>query len=136
MRIQPCLRNEGFAAMAADGKTDSKSVDLDSSRAESGARAGLEALLAEINENAHCRDLLHPALDVLREYDEAKQTDLFNTLKIYLENDCNAQKCGRILFLHRNSLVYRIHKIQEVSGCDLSDPVERSYLRISFLLWG
>ena len=78
--------------------------------------------------------MLHPALDVIERYDRDNQTDLLNTLKVYLENDCNAQRCGRILFLHRNSLVYRVHRIQEISGCNLSDPTERAYLRISLLL--
>ena len=87
-----------------------------------------------IHANVSVNGLLHPALDIIENYDQENQTDLLRTLKVYLENDCNAQKCGRLLFLHRNSLVYRVHRIQEISGCDLSDPIERSYLRISFLL--
>lgn len=96
--------------------------------------AALDALVDAIRENVVIDDLLHPALGIIERYDHQNQTDLLRTLKIYLENDCNAQKCGRLLFLHRNSLVYRVHRIQEITGCDLSDPVERSYLRISFLL--
>ena len=96
--------------------------------------AALDALIDSIRENAKVDELLHPALDIIEQYDRENQTDLLRTLKVYLENDCNAQKCGRLLFLHRNSLVYRVHRIQEITGCDLSDPVERSFLRISFLL--
>lgn len=94
----------------------------------------LALLVRTIQSAVPCDRLLHPALDIIERYDRENQTDLLNTLEVYLENDCNAQKCGRLLFLHRNSLVYRIHRIQEISGCNLSDPEERSYLRISFLL--
>ena len=96
--------------------------------------AALDALVDAIRESSAVDGLLHPALNIIERYDRENQTDLLRTLKVYLENDCNAQKCGRLLFLHRNSLVYRVHRIQEISGCDLSDPTERSYLRISFLL--
>ena len=92
-------------------------------------------LTAEIVESADIENLLHPALEALRVYDRNNKSNLFDTLDVYLLNDCNAQLCGRLLFLHRNSLVYRIHRIQEITGVDLSNTEERSYLRLSFLLW-
>jgi len=95
----------------------------------------LDLLTARITDAVDTSDLLHPALEIIREYDAKSQSNLFHTLDVYLLNDCNAQHCGRLLFLHRNSLVYRIHRIQEIAGIDLSDPEERSYLRLSFLLW-
>lgn len=98
------------------------------------ASAALEALVADIKANVNLDGALHPALDKLAEYDSANQSDFLNTLAVYLENDCNAQKCGRLLFLHRNSLVYRIRRIQEIADFDLSDPAERAYLRLSLLL--
>lgn len=101
---------------------------------ESSSHEKLALLIRTIQSAVPCDHLLHPALGIIERYDHENQTDLLKTLEVYLENDCNAQKCGRLLFLHRNSLVYRIHRIQEISGCDLSDPEERSYLRISFLL--
>ena len=100
------------------------------------ANDALNALVNVIRSNPSIDGMLHPALDVIERYDRENQSDLLRTLKVYLENDCNAQKCGRLLFLHRNSLVYRVHRIQEITGCDLSDPTERSYLRISLLLRG
>lgn len=95
---------------------------------------GLGALVATIKESTDVSGMLHPGLDLLAEYDRENQADFLHTLQIYLDNDCNAQKCGRLLFLHRNSLVYRIRRIQEIGGCDLSDPQERAYLRLSLLL--
>ena len=98
------------------------------------AAESLDALKTEILKGGSLNRYLHPALDIIENYDKENQTDLLHTLQVYLENDCNAQKCGRLLFLHRNSLVYRIRRIQEISSCDLSDINERSYLRVSFFL--
>ena len=91
-------------------------------------------MVAAIKDSTDVTGMLHPALDRLAAYDRENQADFLHTLEIYLENDCNAQKCGRLLFLHRNSLVYRIRRIQDIGGFDLSDPKERAYLRLSFLL--
>lgn len=96
--------------------------------------SALDKLVTEIKGSSDLQGLLHPAIDRLAKYDRENQADFLHTLEIYLDNDCNAQKCGRLLFLHRNSLVYRIRRIQEIAGCDLSNPHERAYLRISFLL--
>ena len=98
-------------------------------------RQSLEMLTTAIVKAVDVSELLHPAIEVIRNYDQKNQANLLHTLDVYLQNDCNAQHCGRLLFLHRNSLVYRIHRIQEIAGVDLSDPDERSYLRLSFLLW-
>lgn len=92
------------------------------------------SLVAEIRSAVSLEGKLHPALAILAEYDRENQADFLHTLEVYLDNDCNAQKCGRLLFLHRNSLVYRIRRIQEITDCDLSNPEERAYLRLSFLL--
>jgi len=82
----------------------------------------------------HCYDLLnnyagkiplehycHPALRVLREYDRANNTDLYTTLRTYLE--CNLNQCttAKALFIHRNSLLYRIKRINQLTGLDLND---------------
>ena len=99
------------------------------------AKQALDNLTARIVREVDVSDLIHPAIEIIREYDAKSQSNLLDTLDVYLQNDCNAQHCGRLLFLHRNSLVYRIHRIQEIAGIDLSDPDERSYLRLSFLLW-
>ena len=97
--------------------------------------SALAYLTASIKRNIHTTGMLHPALNIIADYDQANQSELLNTLRVYLDNDCNAQKCGRLLFLHRNSLVYRVRRIQEISGCNLNDPQERAYLRLSFLLY-
>ena len=128
MIIFPLYGND-FGAWSLASKNTSKRETESAS-----ASAGFDALLAAIKANTNVDGMLHPAIERLEAYDRENQADFLRTLEVYLENDCNAQKCGRILFLHRNSLVYRIRRVQEIAECDLSDPNERAYLRLSFLL--
>ncbi|MCM1112072.1 MAG: helix-turn-helix domain-containing protein [Muribaculum sp.] len=52
---------------------------------------------------------------VLEELDE----ETLNTLNKFFENNLNVSETSRRLFVHRNTLVYRIEKIQKSTGLDL-----------------
>ncbi len=48
--------------------------------------------------------------------------ELRKTLKVYLENHCSIINTSNKLFLHRNTIRYRIKKCQEILENDLTDP--------------
>lgn len=47
--------------------------------------------------------------------------DLLDTLMCYVSHDCNAKKTAERLFLHVNSMHYRLDKIEALLGRDLRD---------------
>ena len=94
----------------------------------------LSYLSREMRDSMCVTSLLHPALAKIAEYDRSNRSDLLNTLRVYLENDCNAQHSANLLYLHRNSLQYRVRRIQEIGEIRLEDAAERAYLRLSFFL--
>lgn len=59
----------------------------------------------------------HPALKIIYNYD----IELHETLKKYLECSKNATFAAEQLFIHRNTLNYRIKKIEELTGLDLDN---------------
>jgi len=63
----------------------------------------------------------HPALQVLRQYDKDNRSDLYNTLYTYLENQKSLVATAEKLYIHRNTLVYRINRIQELTGLELDN---------------
>lgn len=63
----------------------------------------------------------HPALKVLREYDKRNNAELYKTLRIYLECNNNIQQTANKLFIHRNSLIYRLNRIKEITGLDIEN---------------
>jgi len=76
----------------------------------------------------------HPALAVLRQYDYTTNSELYKTLCIYIEKGCNIKLTSEGLFIHRNSLVYRLDRITKIGGLDLSDINTLFLLRLSFLV--
>lgn len=76
------------------------------------------------------RDVSHPALTVLREFDEKHHADLYHTLYFYLKNNQQLQKTADELFVHRNTLRYRLRQIDELIQLDLRqiDNMLRLYM--------
>lgn len=60
----------------------------------------------------------------LEEYDHANGTALQETLLSYYINGFNAGKTAEALFIHRNSLQYRMNKIEELLEIGLDDYME------------
>ncbi|MET7903346.1 helix-turn-helix domain-containing protein [Streptomyces sp. NPDC005355] len=84
------------------------------------------AVLAEIRELAHERpQLLQGSIDVLRELDEKRNTNYIATLLAYFDAACDLTEAAKLLYVHRNTLRYRLQRIQQLSGLNLDDPVER-----------
>ncbi len=77
-------------------------------------------------------DFCHPALLVLKAYDEEKNTDFFNTLYQYLNFSQNTQATANYLHIHKNTLLYRIEKIKKITGNPLNHGDELIKLHFSF----
>ena len=56
---------------------------------------------------------------------EGYNEELLNTLKVYLESESNFNIAAQKLFIHSNSVRYRIDKIQQLCNIDLENPIER-----------
>lgn len=68
----------------------------------------------------YCEDKLRK----LEEYDHANGTYLQETLVTYYMNGFSVGKSAEALFIHRNSLQYRLSKIEELLGIELDDYME------------
>lgn len=71
---------------------------------------------------------------ILRLWQEQQNgSEMFRTLFSFLSNERSVAHTSAELFLHRNTTVYRIKKIQENMKLDLEDPEIRNYCYISML---
>ena len=77
--------------------------------------------------------LLHSAkLERLQKYDAENNTDLYRTLKVFLELERNVLQTSKKLYIHRSTLSYRLERIQKIIHVNLNDPKERMILQLSF----
>ncbi len=69
---------------------------------------------------------------VYRMWKKRKDGDtMFHTLLCFLDHERSIAQTSAELFLHRNTAVYRIKKIQDALGADLDDAALRNYCHLS-----
>lgn len=60
-------------------------------------------------------------LSNLIEYDNNNSADWLDTLGVYLEEGGSIQKAAERLYIHPNTMSYRVKRIKEILGIDLQD---------------
>ncbi len=78
-------------------------------------------ILAKSFNQREALELYNETLGRLKRFDEQNGQDLCPTVKTFLKNRLNTTETARELFLHRNTMFYRLERIKEVLGCDPRD---------------
>ena len=68
----------------------------------------------------------------IKNYDAKNETQLFNTLSAYINNDCSKVNTEKQLFIHKNTLRARLAAIERITGIDLSRSECMFYLQLAF----
>lgn len=77
----------------------------------------LLVLLSALKDSWRGKELLCPYQSLLS---VDKNGQLVKTLTAYLQHFGDLQQCANVLFIHRNTLRYRLDKIQQITGADLN----------------
>ncbi len=81
------------------------------------------------------KQMIIPELTALHQGDQKGRTkDLYSTIREYLKNNCSISETAKALQVHRNTLVYRLKKIEEELKMDLDQEKCRTYLMNCILL--
>lgn len=92
---------------------------------------GLKELL-DLNGSREQRSYaVNPIIARMKEYDSLYNSDFYKILKSYLRNERNRVKTAEELYVHKNTLVYRLEKMEQIFGLNLEDSYEREYLLAS-----
>lgn len=77
-----------------------------------------------------CLAACHPDVHALYRQDPV----LWETLGVYLAQDRSVTRTIEKLFIHKNTLLYRLRRIEEIMTFSLGDAYTREYMRLSFRL--
>ena len=75
------------------------------------------------NEN-NIQDFCHPAVLAIRDYDEKHGTNFIETLRLHLKYINQPGTVAQKLFIHKNTVFYRINKLKEQFDINLDDGDE------------
>ncbi len=108
--------------------------------AEGGSQEGVLAfeqtgayrlLLSAMSENpSELQRFYAETVEPLVAYDEQYETDLLQTLETFLEADGNVAGTAQRLFTHRHTVYYRLERVRELTGLDVSSSDGREKLSL------
>ena len=113
-----------LAANVAEGARESDSLAFE----QTGA---YRLLLSAMSENpGELQRFFAETVEPLVAYDEQYETDLVRTLETFLEADGNVAGTAQRLFTHRHTIYYRLERVRELSGLDVSSSDGREKLSL------
>ncbi len=89
-------------------------------------------MLELVRKNADLNDFVNPRLLRLIRYDKEKETDYMTTLFEFLEHSQNIKQTADAMYVHKNTLIYRIEKIKSILEYDFSNSWENFTIYLSF----
>jgi purine catabolism regulator len=96
------------------------------------ARLGALRLIFHLADNPELRAFQRDVLGPLEVSDAARRSEFVRTLDAFLRAGGNHMRAARDLNVHRNTLIYRLERIQELlGGADLEDPEMRLNLQLA-----
>lgn len=96
---------------------------------------GSYTLLHLIKDTTEAHYFMKNYLEKLLKYSEENNINLFQTLRVYLEQNGSIKKTADKLFIHRSTLLYRLDKIKEILELDLEDSDMRFNLMMTYKLY-
>lgn len=99
------------------------------------ARTGIYRVLGMLSSNSELQEISRLAIGELIKYDDHRGLNLLDTLKTYIQNQGNVSQTARELNLHRQSLLYRLRKIEALTNRSLVNTDDLFLLDLCIRLW-
>src|SRR5579859_6691899 len=96
---------------------------------------GVYRYLYKIAHMDDLRDVYQEQIERIHQYDRRKNTDLVDTLETYLECAGNLTKTSERLFVHRNTLIQRLERLQSLCDIDLQERANWLTLQVAIKIF-
>lgn len=88
------------------------------------ARHGEDAPLFGARSRAEATAIVHQVLGSVLEYDKNNETELVYSLRVFLECNRSWKDAAARLFVHKQTLIYRMRRVEELTGRRLSETAD------------
>jgi len=92
---------------------------------------GVYRLIYAAEQLPELRTFQEEALFSLLAYDKTHGAELIKTLEAFFSANCSPKEAAAILHVHRNTVLYRLERIAEITGHDLNDSEIRLRLHLA-----
>ncbi|TBL69360.1 PucR family transcriptional regulator [Paenibacillus thalictri] len=91
---------------------------------------GIFRILSQFNDWKELESLYAETVGKLADYDWSNNANLVATLAEYFANNCALSETAEKLFVHVNTMKYRLQKIEQLTGCSVHDAEKRLLLHV------
>jgi len=96
---------------------------------------GVYQLLTQLDDIPAVQQFCERIIGPLATYDKRHRSNLVNTIDAYFEHHGNISQTAESLFIHRNTLLYRLDRIRDLTSHDLAQADMRLALHLALKLW-
>ncbi|HWQ14770.1 MAG TPA: helix-turn-helix domain-containing protein, partial [Roseiflexaceae bacterium] len=86
---------------------------------------GVYRLLILLRESPELWEFYRATLAALADYDRDQGSELLKTLEAFFDNLGNLARTAEALHVHRNTLLYRLERVEQISGLNLEESEDR-----------
>jgi PucR family transcriptional regulator, purine catabolism regulatory protein len=95
---------------------------------------GVYQLILSLSDREKLLEFTERTLGSLLEYDMRQHADLIKTLEAFFNCHGNLSQTAEMLIVHRNTLLYRMNRINEIAEIDLNRPETRLALHLALTI--
>lgn len=95
---------------------------------------GVYQLILSLSDREKLKEFCERTLGTLIEYDMRQHADLIKTLEAFFNCHGNLSQTAEALIVHRNTLLYRMNRINEIAEIDLNRPETRLALHLALTI--
>ncbi|MFK3935960.1 PucR family transcriptional regulator [Alkalihalobacillus sp. NPDC078783] len=95
----------------------------------------VDRVLQAMGDDPELYDVVLEVITPLYQYDLKRSMDLIGTFTTYHRNQSKISQTARVLHLHRQSLLYRLRKIETLTHLSLANPDDVFLLELSIRIW-
>ncbi len=86
---------------------------------------GILHWLYHLSPEVQAQNIYTKQVEILVNYDADRKTELVKTLNIYLDHGCSLSRSAKALNIHRNTLLHRVHRIEQLCELIIRNPHHR-----------
>ncbi len=95
---------------------------------------GIHRLFYSVSDTLILKEMGEDILKPLVEYDNKHESELLATLENYLKHNGSVSSVADEMFIHKNTILYRMTKIRELLKADLDDGEERMFYYMAIMI--
>lgn len=91
-------------------------------------------ILLEIKDKEKIEEYCNSVIGEVLKWDDKNNSNYYETLKCYFKNDASVNRAAQEMNIHRNTINYKIKKIEGLLDCDLSSLEKRFSIMLAMKL--